>query len=224
MKIIGLSIVLLLLLSSVSNSQGSYTIYYRSVYVKSDTDIRKAGVDLVLAIKDSQSYTYGHLQNYVPPIKYPLGSSYIPKSAYVNINKKLIIHPYGYTGELKTFALVVYDFPDYKWEITKEKKIILDDTCIKAIGKSKDRKVIAWYSPNLPSGFGIYNLGGLPGTILEIYYPENQLQTSAIHIDKGSHDIIEPTYARRVSEKTYVRRRDNANGKIHWREKDFISE
>jgi len=208
--------------NSTIHAQRSYSIHFKTYYLKSDTSIYNGGVDLILAIKDSQSYTYSPRQ---PEIKLPLGSSYIPKSSYFNVNKKLLIEPYGYKGEPKTNALIIYDFPNNKWEITNEKKVILGDTCIKAKGKVHGTDIIAWYSPRLPASFGIYHYVGLPGTVLETYMVERKIQTIAIRIDETAPDIIEPTYAKRVSEKTYRRKRSNSGSpKIYWKAKDFISE
>lgn len=213
-------LILFLVLNSAINAQRSYTIYFRSYYLERDSQVYSGGADLILAIKDSQSYTYSPTQK----PEFPLGSSYIPKSRYFNVNKKLLIDPYGYKGELKTYALIIFDFPTTKWEITNEKKVILGDTCIKAKGKIQDIDIIAWYSPRLPQGFGIYNYVGLPGTVLETYMVEKKLQTVAIWINETSPDIVEPTYAKRVSEKTYRRKRSNSgNTKIYWKEKDFMS-
>ena len=207
-------------MNSTSHAQRSYTIYYKTYYKESDTQIYNGGVDLILAIKDSQSYTYSPTQ----PVEFPLGSTYIPKSRYFNIYRKLLIDPYGYKGEPKTNALIIYDYPNNKWEITNEKKMILGDSCIKANGKASGLDIIAWYSPRLPEGFGLYNYVGLPGTVLEVYMVERKVQTVAVSIDETSPDIIEPTYFRRVSEKTYRRKRSNSgNPKIYWKDKDFIS-
>lgn len=224
MKLFFLFLIFVVLKITVSHAQGSYSIHYRPLLIKSDTESVKAGVDIVLAIKDSQSYTYYPGVNQFPPIKYPLGSSLLVKSTYMNINKKLILGPFGYYDEPKSHAIIIYEFPDNKWVITNEKKVILGDTCIKATGKVKGIETIAWFSPRLPAGFGIGFCVGLPGTVLESFWPERNMQFIALNIDEKSPDIAEPNYARRVSEKTYVRRRDNANGKIHWREKDFIKE
>lgn len=206
-------------------AQNGYTIYYKTVYVKSDSDLYKGGEDLILAIKDSQSYTYYPTINKKYPVKYPLGSNYIPKTTYCNINKKILLSPIAYPKEPRTEALILYNFPDNEWKITNETKIILDDTCVKAVGKIWDREIIAWYSPRLPAGFGIHHYVGLPGTILETFTPEGKIMTIAVKIENTSPEIIEPTYYRRVPGETYRKKRENGgNPKIYWKEKDFISE
>lgn len=222
MKLFFSILLLAICWNSTIHGQRSYTIYFKSYFLEADTPRYSGGVDLILAIKDSQSYTYSAAET---KLKFPLGSSHIAKSRYFNINKKLLISPYGYKGEPKTNALIVYDYPDTKWEITNEKKVILGDTCTRANGKVNGINMIVWYSPRLPHGFGIYDYVGLPGTVLEAYMIDRKHQTVAIRIEETSPDIIEPTYARRVSGKTYWRKRNNSgNPKIYWKEKDFIIE
>jgi GLPGLI family protein len=206
-----------IIFTSAISAQGNYTIRYKTYSIQFDSLKLSGGLDMILAIKDSQSYTYYPEPKRKPEIKYPLGSALIYKSTYLNISKKLIIDPYGYAGEPKTYALIVYDYPDNKWEITKERKVILGDTCIKAIGNVRGNKTIAYFSPKLPAGFGFHLYIGLPGTILETIMVDKGIQTIAVSIDKTSPEIIEPTYAKRVTEEEYwERRKKNPAKKITW--------
>ena len=119
--------------------------------------------------------------------------------------------------------MLVSEFPDCQWKITNEKKVILEDTCITAIGKVWDKEIIAWYSPRLPAGFGIHHYVGLPGTILEIYTPHNKIQTTAINIDETSPEIVEPNFSKRVSVKTYWQKRNSTGDpRVYWEKMDFI--
>jgi GLPGLI family protein len=62
------------------------------------------------------------------------------------------------------------------WEISKEKKVIGNYVCYKAITKkvtinskgSFTRDIIAWFTTELPFYFGPKGYGGLPGLILEL--------------------------------------------------------
>ena len=60
------------------------------------------------------------------------------------------------------------------WELTSESTIINDYTCYKAIlMKYNDRyekylKTTAWYTPEIPAGYGPLGYGGLPGLILQL--------------------------------------------------------
>ena len=58
-----------------------------------------------------------------------------------------------------------------KWKLTQDEKTIGGYRCFKAVTKSifkKDLIIEAWYSPNIPFGFGPRGYGGLPGLILEL--------------------------------------------------------
>ena len=207
------------LLFTVCNvfSQGNYTIKFESYYIKSDSTLLSGGEDFIVAIKDTQSFTYYPFPKSKLKIVYPLGSELWPKSTYFNLTSKLIIVPYGFFGEPKTHVLIVHEYPDIKWTITNEKKLILRDTCIKAIGALNGHEVIAYYNPTLPSGFGHHLYLGLPGTILETYTPDNRIQSVAVSIENNSPEIVEPNFAKRVTEAEYRKRRDkNPAKKLTW--------
>lgn len=59
----------------------------------------------------------------------------------------------------------------YDWQITDETKTIKDYKVIKAIAFLKGKKLTAWYAPDLPFEAGPRLINGLPGLILEAYYP-----------------------------------------------------
>ena len=218
-----ISVAICVVLQSIPTvAQNSFTIHFKSYLVR-DSTLISAGSDFVLAIKDSLSYNYYPSHNKNDTVSFPLGSSFIPKSTFVNVNRKLIISPYGYKGEPKTYALLISYFPEGVWKITNEHKIILGDTCIKAIGKLNGREIIAWYSPKLPAGFGIYSTVGLPGTILELISPETNLVTTAVSIIESSPDICEPAYYGKVLNETYIKKRTmSLDPKVKWKKEDFI--
>ncbi|WP_299522424.1 GLPGLI family protein [uncultured Lutibacter sp.] len=72
---------------------------------------------------------------------------------------------------------------DLHWELINESKKIGDYICFKATTTKKAKKNIvveAWYTPQIPNGFGPKEYSGLPGLILElkegdIHYYSNRI-------------------------------------------------
>ena len=65
---------------------------------------------------------------------------------------------------------VIHDqLPDYKWEILEEYDTIGKYQVIKAKTFFRGRTFIAWFTPNIPVGYGPWKLNGLPGLILKMH-------------------------------------------------------
>jgi GLPGLI family protein len=58
---------------------------------------------------------------------------------------------------------------DLKWKIFKDKKIIGNIQCQKAMTKFRGRSFTAWFAPSIPIHDGPWKLNGCPGLILEAY-------------------------------------------------------
>ncbi len=76
-------------------------------------------------------------------------------------------------NEIKSFVQKQYLISDGKhtidWDIQDSTKSIGNYTCQKAIGTSRGRQYIVWFTTDLPYSFGPRRLNGLPGLILEAY-------------------------------------------------------
>ncbi len=72
--------------------------------------------------------------------------------------------------------------PAPKWDITKEKKIILDYNCIKATTNFRGRIWTVWFTTDVSGDVFPWKLRGLPGAILEVSESKNILSLKATKI------------------------------------------
>jgi len=99
-----------------------------------------------------------------------------------------------------------------KWTITRETKKIDNYICYKAITKIKiigdyktrEKKVIAWFTKEIPIFFGPKLYYGLPGLIIELYENKLLLKASKIELNiKKNITIKRPSKGTKVTEKEY---------------------
>ncbi len=134
----------------------------------------------------------------------------------------------GTYSEIKPFMqktyLIVDSLPDYHWKVLGETKQIGQYTVIKAEGieKSKkvkkdalkksdkieyetvEKKIIAWFSPELPIKNGPGKFWGLPGLIMEINKDgEVYLLKELIVNPKKYNEIKKPEKGQKVNQKEY---------------------
>lgn len=91
----------------------------------------------------------------------------------IDLKKKNILHQRTLGGDL---FLVTSSLDDIQWNLTKESKKIGNYVCFKAtttykietVRGTKEKPVVAWFTPNIPLPFGPAEYGGLPGLILEL--------------------------------------------------------
>jgi GLPGLI family protein len=72
------------------------------------------------------------------------------------------------------------------WDIQDSTKTIGGYTCQKAVGMSRGREYIAWFTTDLPYSFGPRRLNGLPGLILEAYDVSNRIVYTFKQYSTGS--------------------------------------
>jgi GLPGLI family protein len=92
--------------------------------------------------------------------------------------------------------LILNNYQEQNWIVTKESKTIDGNVCFKAIlkidfvnrkGESKTKETIAWFAPSLPFAYGPNNYFGLPGLILEL--TENKTTYYATKIELSQKEI-----------------------------------
>ena len=74
---------------------------------------------------------------------------------------------------------------DIRWEIALEVDSILSFPCQKATCLYRGRSYTAWFTLEIPLGYGPYKFGGLPGLILKIYDDDNQYSWICTRIEKA---------------------------------------
>ena len=126
---------------------------------------------------------------------------------YTNTSQNRILQQKEYVGQEFLIAIT-----PYKWKLTQEKKQIGKYTCYKATtskfvegrnGKM-ERKVIAWYTTQIPYNFGPKDYNGLPGLILEIQEDILLIKASKILLNTREEKIIkEPSQGEKVTLKEY---------------------
>ena len=72
-----------------------------------------------------------------------------------------------------------------KWELTNEKKVILNEKCNSAKTNFRGRIYTAYYSNSISQSDGPWKFGGLPGMILEVKSDDNSYEFSAYEINKN---------------------------------------
>ncbi len=126
---------------------------------------------------------------------------------YNNFKTSTRLNQKEYYGEL-----FLINTPLINWTLTNEEKMIGNYSCFKATavkyiktrkGLIKERKIVAWFSPQISANFGPKEYNNLPGLILELQ--EGNLIFSAIKIELNidSIKIVKPTRGKKVSLNEY---------------------
>lgn len=125
---------------------------------------------------------------------------------YFNSEEKLMIHNYRFLGEL----FRVKDTSIGKLTLTKETKKIDDYLCYKAIlnknhknlnGEDIKKKIVCWYTLDIPVRFGPEKYNSLPGLILEVITDKERIVVSKVLLGEktGNNISVEkPTKGKEV--------------------------
>jgi len=126
---------------------------------------------------------------------------YFPGFFYVDIQEGITIHQKDYLGEIYLIKGQI----SKNWILTKESKTIGKYECFKAElnigyidvhGNRRNKKYIAWYTPEIPLQFGPEEFNALPGLILEVQDDKSTLVANEITIytagSKTNIDIKKP--------------------------------
>lgn len=133
---------------------------------------------------------------------------------YQNLKAREVIVP-KYIG--KDYYLVTKNKPMNNWQLTGKTKKIQNYTCYKAVRKelnkrlSTDKNKIyrfyeAWYTPEIPIGYGPLGNGGLPGLILQLDKVNlARFTATKIILNKKQVKIKKIKKGKRISTKESVR-------------------
>ena len=112
---------------------------------------------------------------------------------------------------------VIINLKPLLWELTKEKKNIGEYTCYKATAILKEESVkggflhdpiTAWYTTQIPVGFGVKNYGGLPGLTLELtQYTERGIvfyKATKIELNPKEDIFIKKPKGKEITYKEYI--------------------
>lgn len=198
-KLIAITFFSLITIGSLF-SQNHYTISYRSSFYTDDSLAANRPFNpFVLAVRDSVAYCYypSALAGRKMEVPVPLGSNYWPKSTFYDSDKGISIYSTGHYDKPKQWRLIEQKMNKIKWDITEEKKEILGFICYKAIGKTRDKNYVAWFSMELKGSFGPFIMTDLPGTILQLQHGDG-LFSVAYEIKDESLPIVEPNYCKKI--------------------------
>lgn len=93
------------------------------------------------------------------------------------------------------------------WKITTEKISYLGYECTKAIQEDSLGKVVAWFTPQLPMGYGPEQYNGLPGTILMLSADNGMIQIKAtdVALEEVADSVVPPSKGKTVTQAEFDR-------------------
>lgn len=108
------------------------------------------------------------------------------------------------------------EYPPYKWEITKEQKIINGYSCFKAKGtlKTWDGSLEVWFTPQLNIPLGPRGVTGLPGLVVQLEYGREVFTLVDIDLEEKPGDIKKPKAAHEVTIAEWKKINEARNEKV----------
>lgn len=128
---------------------------------------------------------------------------------FTNQKNNKIYHQIEFENEL----FLVESKINSDWKLTQETKKIGKYLCYKAIkkdyyigssGNKIKKQIIAWYTTEIPFGYGPLKYNGLPGLILELTNNKTIFYAKEIHLNiKKNIDIRKPKRGLEITHKRY---------------------
>ncbi|WP_288244644.1 GLPGLI family protein [uncultured Chryseobacterium sp.] len=102
-----------------------------------------------------------------------------------------------YSDEFDESEFKYVEKPNFKWDVTKEKKTIMGYSVYLATTKYAGRNYKAYFTKDIPIQEGPYKFFGLPGLILELFDEKMDHHFLAVGISKQKKVSIEDRIAKR---------------------------
>ncbi len=118
---------------------------------------------------------------------------------YMDMNEKVSISQENILN--RTF-LIKEAMKEYEWDITTDRKNILERNCTKATLKG-DSSIVAWFTTEIPVSFGPMGYHGLPGLIIQLETPSKQYVLQEINLHRDALQIEAPGKGKETSREEF---------------------
>ncbi|RMG16422.1 MAG: GLPGLI family protein [Bacteroidetes bacterium] len=102
--------------------------------------------------------------------------------------------------------LITGDPEKFQWKLTGKQMKFGEYLCMEATFEDSARKVVVWFTPQIPVSTGPADFGGLPGLVLAVDINEGERQITALDIqlrplEEG--EITKPTKGKEMTDEEY---------------------
>ena len=126
---------------------------------------------------------------------------------FFNLKDKKVFFRPSFTPVVKEGKYLIEEPIFIDWKLSKDKKVVNGYVCYKATYINNDKKIIAWYTPQVSVPVGPLYYGGLPGVILQL---QNEYATyTANEINFNCKDIEPINYNMDSEEKLTYKEYNN---------------